>query len=656
MKNYHLYIYCLSFLISCHMQETTPEMEEAFSQSGENREELFQVLRYYKEKGDTLKKRAAEYLLGNMTYHASYKSDSLARNYDAIDSALASIDPGNKELVWHTVDSMCSVYGSSGIQVERDIQTLSADFIIQDIEEAFELWEKSPWCQHLDFDDFCEYLLPYRVIDGYWPFNREEIKKILIDSDLQTYLSNTQYSSEMRNSAFWACMAVNRKLKELDPEHSPNQNIPVFRLSTRSKIPAGVCDEYAVITAAAMRSLGIPVGIDFTPQWPFRSLGHSWNVLLANSGKTLAFGGADTNPDVLHKPDAKMAKVYRHTYAANPEIIRLLRTEKQVPQALANPHCKDVTTEYMRTSDVSIPIRNERKHTYAYLAVFNDQEWIPVCFGKRQDNDYFLFEHIGRDIAYLPVYYEDGKVIPFAEPFILDSKGHTRFLKPDLSRTREVVLFRKYYLSERMFRYAGRCVGAVIEASNKNDFSDADTLYTIQKFTLLPDSMRIQSDKKYRYWRYVSLPGTWCNIAELEFRLGDKSLMGDIIGTDGVYDPLESATADKYSVFDKDPLTFFDAPMDVEYSWVGMDFGSPVAIDKIMYTPRNDDNNIRVGDRYELFYWDDGGWHSLGEQEASSFELRYKCIPSNALFLLKDHSRGKEERIFTYENNMQCWW
>ena len=132
--------------------------------------------------------------------------------------------------------------------------------------------------------------------------------------------------------------------------------------------------------------------------------------------------------------------------------------------------------------------------------------------------------------------------------------------------------------------------------------------------------------------------------------------MGDIIGTDGVYDPLESATADKYSVFDKDPLTFFDAPMDVEYSWVGLDFGSPVAIDKIMYTPRNDDNNIRVGDRYELFYWDDGGWHSLGEQEASSFELRYKCIPSNALFLLKDHSRGKEERIFTYENNMQCWW
>ena len=145
---------------------------------------------------------------------------------------------------------------------------------------------------------------------------------------------------------------------------------------------------------------------------------------ISGEGWLLARGeGGDTNPDVLHKPDAKMAKVYRCTYAINPEIVRLPRAERQVPPSLANPHCKDVTTEYMRTSDVSIPVRNERKHSYAYLAVFNDREWIPVCFGKRQANGHFRFEHIGRDIAYLPVYYEEGKVIPFAEPFIVDSKG-----------------------------------------------------------------------------------------------------------------------------------------------------------------------------------------------------------------------------------------
>lgn len=43
-----------------------------------------------------------------------------------------------------------------------------------------------------------------------------------------------------------------------------------------------------------MRSIGIPVMLDFTPQWPFRSMGHYWNVLLDNTGKNLAFGGCET--------------------------------------------------------------------------------------------------------------------------------------------------------------------------------------------------------------------------------------------------------------------------------------------------------------------------------------------------------------------------
>ena len=54
-----------------------------------------------------------------------------------------------------------------------------------------------------------------------------------------------------------------------------------------------------------MRSIGIPVMLDFTPQWPFRSMGHYWNVLLDNTGKNLAFGGCETktDPDILRKAE-----------------------------------------------------------------------------------------------------------------------------------------------------------------------------------------------------------------------------------------------------------------------------------------------------------------------------------------------------------------
>ena len=31
-------------------------------------------------------------------------------------------------------------------------------------------------------------------------------------------------------------------------------------------------------------------------------------------------------------------------------------------------------------------------------------------------------------------------------------------------------------------------------------------------------------------------------------------------------------------------------------------------------------------------------------------------VPTNALLLLRNHTKGKEERIFTYENGEQVWW
>lgn len=37
-------------------------------------------------------------------------------------------------------------------------------------------------------------------------------------------------------------------------------------------------------------------------------------------------------------------------------------------------------------------------------------------------------------------------------------------------------------------------------------------------------------------------------------------------------------------------------------------------------------------------------------------ELIYDNVPSGALYLLKNHTEGKEERIFTYSNGQQNWY
>jgi len=81
---------------------------------------------------------------------------------------------------------------------------------------------------------------------------------------------------------------------------------------------------------------------------------------------------------------------------------------------------------------------------------------------------------------------------------------------------------------------------------------------------------------------------------------------------------------------------------------------TPQSITKVILIPRNDDNFIREGDVYELFY-NKGikGWVSLGEQKGTKTEKLYYQAPKNAVLWLKNKTRGKEEQIFLYQNNRQ---
>lgn len=46
-----------------------------------------------------------------------------------------------------------------------DVQTITADYLIHNIDHAFKKWEECSWNKNLSFEDFCEFLLPYRIGD-----------------------------------------------------------------------------------------------------------------------------------------------------------------------------------------------------------------------------------------------------------------------------------------------------------------------------------------------------------------------------------------------------------------------------------------------------------------------------------------------------------
>lgn len=656
MRNSKIQIIIIFFFIlniSCHSDNK--KLEYALTSSKHNRSELEKVLRHYEN--DTLKFAAAKFIIENMPGHYSSVGGLLNKQYDDIDSLLCLMTPYYSfEDSYRVKVIIDSILLESGVKKEiiQDIYMIKADYLIADIDRAFDSWENSPWSQHVEFDDFCEYLLPYKIAENYVLEDWRAIMNNHLKDDVLKLLTSFRYSSEMENSAFWSCKAINGYLKnKLKPDNSPNKSPNIYRLSTQVKIPYGTCNDNAIIAMAVMRSFGIPVMIDFTYQWPFRSLGHTWNIVLANNGKNYSFVGCDSDPDILHKPESKMAKVYRRTYSINQEYVNLKSEAKILPPALDNVFMKDVSDEYMKTYDAIIPIVWKQKYNYAYLAVFDNKNWIPICYGRRVGNS-FKFEKVGNNILYLPVYYTSNGIKPFSDPFILDIKGNVKSIKLKSHITQKMILNRKFYISQLKHEYIKNIEGSIFQAANKIDFSDAITLDGIYKWSIKKDSINVSICKKYRFWRYFSNKKSVCNIAKLEFYDDNNFLLknGDIIGSKDPCPPLNG----KQSVFDQSVLSFYQPPFDVEYPWVGKDFKKPVIVSKIVYVPRNDDNNIKYGDLYELYYWNKFEWISLGKKIALSDNLIYDQAPIDAIFLLRNLTRGSEERIFTYENNKQIWW
>lgn len=53
--------------------------------------------------------------------------------------------------------------------------TVDSAFLVNHIEWAFKVWREQPWGKHVDFDTFCEYILPYRIGDEPLSLWRKEI-------------------------------------------------------------------------------------------------------------------------------------------------------------------------------------------------------------------------------------------------------------------------------------------------------------------------------------------------------------------------------------------------------------------------------------------------------------------------------------------------
>ncbi len=423
-------------------------------------------------------------------------------------------------------------------------------------------------------------------------------------------------------------------------------------LSTLCKYRTGTCQEEATYVVALSRYLGIPTSIDFTPHWGNRTNSHSWSALIMPQEKSTPFYmGCAPGDTMQYFHNYLKPKVYRRQFQLNQQIATDLNLEKSKPSLFQMPKFIDVTKDYCPTTDIerTIPFGLE-KHDIVYICVFDKTNWYPVDYSKVTNGKAF-FKSMGRNILYSIGYWENGKIIPIANPFIVTRQGQIREIKVNHSKRQAMTLLRKYpfFGKEDFFNF--RMSFGKFQGSNKPDFSDAYTFFVHDGMTEGNWCEQIINCKNtFKYLRYLSPKNSYGNINELEFYDTDgEKLHGEIIGTDGL------ANQGKETVFDGNVLTGFNSA-NPDGNWVGIKLPSPTKISKIKYMPRNDGNSIEIGDLYRLECYDGGTWKVLEEKTASENKLLFNNVPTGGLYLLKNLTKGNEERIFTYENNKQIWW
>lgn len=363
-------------------------------------------------------------------------------------------------------------------------------------------------------------------------------------------------------------------------------------------------------------------------------------------GSAVAFG-----QHIAHN-SYHLSKAYRQLFG---ETGGLIKDEENVPALFSDPHIVDVTDQYIQTVDVNLPDCFPQAHAprYAYLGVFDAQNWKIVAYGKRRGKGY-RFERMAPGAVYLPMYYSEGSTASAYYPIKVDEDGGLHVLKPDTARLRSVKLYRKFMdLFPRI--WLNNFAGSRFVFSRDASFRRADT---IRVDTLAECNFQtVVLGKPYRYMKFIPVAKTGGNIAEI--RLYDKQgkqVKGKIIGNFHPKEPDDVMQA-MGMAFDGNVLSCSRTDGKQKDAWLGLDLGKAVELSKLVYLPRNDDNFIREGELYELFYWDKG-WRSLGQKTGDGERqcLVYDNVPENALLLLRNLSKGKEERIFTYEGGKQVWW
>ena len=414
-------------------QSLYPDSVEAvLRQSKTHRKELEKAIDHFRRSGDSLKLKAVYFLVSNMDEHysASYIwVDSLGQKvaFDELDypDFAASVQ------AFDTLKRRHSKLTPRPV-VYRDIDTVDASFLIENIEQAFASWRANT-AGKISFEDFCEYVLPYRM--SFEPLQNWRSLYAGRFGNLRQGTGLPDYDS--------VYLAVGRDIRNWfsNVYGIENKTEPLPRLGARQLLhrKKGACEDIADLTGLILRANGYAASVDYIPAWSTASGLHFVNYTYPTTSSKNHFDAAEAMfVDTLSR---EPAKVIRTTYSRQKNVAAEHADTAHIPDGFMRlKNYKDVTGEYWVTQDVRARLFAVKgaQPRLAFATVWNYFQWRPVWWGK-VDGNATVFSNMTKGAVYLPTYYLNGKLMPAGWPIVAGYEN-MQVLEPDTVHTRTVYI------------------------------------------------------------------------------------------------------------------------------------------------------------------------------------------------------------------------
>lgn len=636
------------------------------------------VMAYYHTIGRNAERReAARYLLDNMPFHYGYgvtvrdskEVECWAKETTATLRNLLD-EYGLYQIPSDTIRTICDARRADSLSMQRidkevqsefipmmDGSQVTAAFLIRHINHAFKMWRTSKFAKNLTFDEFKEYILPYKAFNGY---------SFLESADTYARLFGGMIdldSISSREDCINAYNYVMRTLRDLTGSKQCHGRKGLYDLFFYR---SHACDDLASYACSILRSLGVPIAVEHTIGFRTFTGMHYFCSLYDDATEEWATYNPETYDPTIYWSEEENLNIYRNTYGAQSGTPYFLHADgEHVPDELYNPCIVDVTAHVKPTHAVTLPVDTLYGANLAYLATFNramPDALLHATWGViDKEAGTVTFEHAMPRVLYFPVCYQGRRMKVLGAPFYLDDEGHVSHL-PHVDMERDepkaVTLTRKFPRKKSMIRAAEELVGGVFTGTNDWSMREADTLYRI---TEAPEPVfaeyKFAHPKAYQIYRFEASP-QWgkSHIAMLEWVTDagygyENTLPASRVhaSTEGSHrreatvvklldEPIEKMQ--RKAEYDGDMTT---APS--PYGRITFWLKQPQVVTAVRFAPLHADNGIKAGNRYELLHWD-GAWRSLGTAVARYEYLHFDSVPAHRLYWLRNLTEGKEEQPF----------